>query len=265
MKRILAFKNKFIMPLWTFKNVWTYYLDLFGLLKTKKPFLYFLYNGVSLYAEANRGDCHIITEIWATHDYTQGKCILRPWDTVVDIGAHKGYFSVYASRHTKNGQVFSFEPNPVNYKLLQKNIRKNMCTNVQTFALGIAGSSGTKTFFISDENDGGNSILRDWFVRRSKLRTFRTKTMTIENIFRKCNIRQIHFLKVDCEGSEYEIFRGIAQSTLKKIDKISMEYHQVNNFHVEQIITKLKSTHEIRLKGAKQDTIGMLFAWRKSI
>jgi len=265
MKRIVALKNKLVLPLWVFRNAHTYYLDFFGLLTTTKPLLYHLRNGVSLYAEANRVDCHILMEIWATHDYTKWKCGIGVHDTVVDIGAHKGYFSVYAEKLAKKGKVFSFEPNPVNYMYFQKNIKRNRCNNVRLFRMGVAGSSGTKTFFISDENDGGNSILRDWFVGRSKLRTFRAKTLSIEDMLRTCKIPRINFLKVDCEGAEYEIFRSVKRATLKKIDKISMEYHQVNSFHVNQIIEKLQFTHEVYLKGTKKDTIGMLYACRKVI
>lgn len=265
MNRLVALKNKLILPLGIFRNIHTYYLDVLGLSKRTKPFLYHLKNGVSLYAEANRVDCHILMEIWATHDYTSWKCEIHPGDTVVDIGAHKGYFSVYAATHATEGKVFSFEPNPVNYATLQKNIKKNKCKNVHTFRMGVAGSSGSKTFYISDENDGGNSMLRDWFIGRKNIRTFRAKTHRLDDIFSLCKIKRINFLKVDCEGAEYEIFRVASKKTLRNIDKISMEYHQINNFKVDEIVAKLKETHVVYVRGAKTDTIGMLYACRKAL
>lgn len=39
-----------------------------------------------------------------------------------DIGAHIGYYSLILSRYLKNGMIYSFEPNSMNYELLSENV-----------------------------------------------------------------------------------------------------------------------------------------------
>jgi hypothetical protein len=50
---------------------------------------------------------------------------------------------------------------------------------------------------------------------------------------------KIDFLKVDCEGGEYQIFDGISKKSAGKIRKISMEYHEFNGKTVNDLSEKL--------------------------
>src|SRR3954471_21826173 len=53
-------------------------------------------------------------------------------DTVADIGAHVGYFSIIASRLVgPSGQVFAFEPEAANFEVLKANCILNGCRNVR--------------------------------------------------------------------------------------------------------------------------------------
>ncbi|MDJ0533005.1 MAG: FkbM family methyltransferase [Xenococcaceae cyanobacterium MO_207.B15] len=64
-----------------------------------------------------------------------------------DIGAHRGYFTLNASRIVGNdGQVFAFEPLPRNISLLKKHLQFNNCTNVRLFEVAVSSKSGQKGF-----------------------------------------------------------------------------------------------------------------------
>src|SRR5690348_3095201 len=45
-----------------------------------------------------------------------------PVKAVIDVGAHVGIFSLYASRHFKQAIIFAIEPSPENYELLLRNV-----------------------------------------------------------------------------------------------------------------------------------------------
>ena len=39
-------------------------------------------------------------------------------------------------------------------------------------------------------------------------------------------VDRVNYLKCDCEGGEYEIFRGLDDDTWNRIDKVAMEFHE---------------------------------------
>ena len=49
--------------------------------------------------------------------------------------------------------------------------------------------------------------------------------MTLEDALKKAGFAHCDLLKVDCEGGEYDIFFHTPEETLRKIDRIAMEYH----------------------------------------
>src|SRR5437764_415668 len=63
---------------------------------------------------------------------------LHPGDTVFDIGANVGFFTLLASKLVEGGHVYAFEPLPRNLYYLERHIRLNDVTNVSVEALAIA-------------------------------------------------------------------------------------------------------------------------------
>src|SRR5262245_18954658 len=52
--------------------------------------------------------------------------LLQPGMTVVDLGAHIGYFTLMSARLVgPNGRVYAFEPSPSSFLMLRKNISAN--------------------------------------------------------------------------------------------------------------------------------------------
>ena len=68
----------------------------------------------------------------------------------------------------------------------------------------------------------------------------RTKTLT--DIIKENNLKNA-FLKIDCEGCEYEIFAGLGQNVLGIFDEIWIEYHWGLVITENIIINKLKKAN----------------------
>ena len=49
--------------------------------------------------------------------------------------------------------------------------------------------------------------------------------LSLDDIFKSKKIKKCDFLKLDCEGSEYEIFERTSDGVLKRIDNMGMEIH----------------------------------------
>src|SRR5256885_13682279 len=51
------------------------------------------------------------------------------------------------------------------------------------------------------------------------------QTISVDDIVQREGIACVHLLKMDCEGSEYDILAGISNATFSKIRRIIVEYH----------------------------------------
>lgn len=74
---------------------------------------------------------------------------------------------------------------------------------------------------------------------------FKREVQSLDEIFRLLRMKKCNFLKVDCEGYEYKIFRK-SQKSLAKIEHIAMEIHLFDEKMVEEF-TKLKK--QLRFHG----------------
>lgn len=179
----------------------------------------------------NSSDIPEIKETWFEQQYFRPDFQIQKTDTVVDIGAYIGDFSVYAAQKATAGKVFAVEPADDNFRLLLGNKKLNRIKNLKAFNLAISKQNGKSKFFLSSthtihslkKNGANNSTI--------------VSTITLETFMKRKNIKRIHFLKIDIEGAEYEIVPHLKSEVLKKIDKIVLEFHDYldNNNHFEKL------------------------------
>jgi FkbM family methyltransferase len=150
---------------------------------------------------------------------------IGPEDTVVDIGGYVGSFALPAATYAKRGIIYSFEPSPENFNQFEKNLSLNRLDNVKVFNLGVASSDRKITLFLDNMNPASNSIyLRSDQDKGEKC--VEKDALSLPTLFARHNIRQCDFLKVDCEGAEYEILMSLDRTMLDRIGKIACEIHE---------------------------------------
>jgi FkbM family methyltransferase len=140
-------------------------------------------------------------------------------DIVVDIGANVGVFSVAAAK--RGGRVFAFEPVNETFQRLEQNIAINDSAPVLTaYNVGVSVRGGRRELFVSESSEGFSL-----FSGSGSGKAVLVNTIPFDEIFTLCAIDHIDFLKVDCEGAEYEIFGAISDASFAKIRKIVLEFH----------------------------------------
>ena len=88
------------------------------------PFIAQANNGLKLSLRPNAGESFTFYENLIRQDYLQHGIQLKPGDTVIDIGANIGAFTVLAASQVGyNGKVFAFEPEAMTFECLLKNIQ----------------------------------------------------------------------------------------------------------------------------------------------
>lgn len=142
-------------------------------------------------------------------------------DTVVDVGAHIGYHTIIASELVgKTGRVFAFEPNPISFALLEKNIDVNHCDNVTAVQKAVSDVVGTIELYISPTNTGDNMTCDngcEWHHTT-------VEVTTIDEYFAGYN-GLIDFVKLDVQGDEGNVLDGMVKTTNRNDDiKIIAEF-----------------------------------------
>jgi len=153
------------------------------------------------------------------------KKLIKPGDIVIDVGAHIGYYTlIAAARVGKSGHVYAFEPTSNTFKILQKNIQMNNFTNVSLYNLAISDKEGYVELYLSDTiNTGATSItVSEFFSGKIE----KAKCITIDSFLKKENIKKVDLIKIDVEGAEPKVLRGMKELLSKQSPKILIEINE---------------------------------------
>lgn len=135
------------------------------------------------------------------------KEIIKENDTIIDIGANSGYYALLESQLANRGEVYAIEPVPKNMQLLKKNIELNDYKNIQVFPLAIGGENGEGKMYLYDK---GNLCSFTKNIQNKPTGKVTIPIMTLDRFVEKCAFAYPTLIRMDVEGYEYEIIKGMA-------------------------------------------------------
>jgi FkbH-like protein/FkbM family methyltransferase len=209
---------------------------------------------------------YLYKEIFEDQFYLRHGIRLQDGDTVIDIGANIGLFSLYVMSRCKNPTIYAFEPAPVVYDLLKANCDA-YGSNVRAFNVGVSDKRKTATFtfydkssvfsgFYSDESQDREAIqtvvrnmlksesVADGSVEeyvdeltadRLRCTTHECQLTSVSDIIRENHLEKIDLLKIDAEKSELDIINGIEDRDWPKINQIVIEIHDRTHETVKRV------------------------------
>lgn len=201
-----------------YKNWHTFALDHFGILRNRE-LVYLLRNSIRFRARAGGSDAGVINEVWLERRYTPVGDEIKEGDVVVDIGAHIGVFSILAATCARGVRVYSYEPFLQNFELLQHNIALNRLQNIKPFSAAIAGARAKRRLAVDTRDSVANTLMSPGQDH------IEVDCLAPEDIFEANNIETCGFLKMDCEGAEYEILFNTPKEIFARIGRICVAYH----------------------------------------
>lgn len=169
----------------------------------------------------------LFCEIWVDRTYNPPGFEIENGDVVIDVGANIGVFSCFAAMSAQNVKVLAYEPFPGNAALLRSNVASVPGADIRVFesavcgkcAVGMLRSDTTNWIAHSlseQDNDSDDGIP--------------VTTVSLDEILAGNGIDRCNLLKLDCEGSEYEILANASPSTMDRVEQIVGEYHCTSQF-----------------------------------
>lgn len=141
--------------------------------------------------------------------------IVRPGDTVLDIGANIGMVTLWLSELVgKSGKVHAFEPNPELLKLIEETLNHNQVSNVCLHPVALGAKPDSLELRIPKVNAGAASLIRNRDLIDCDV--LKVPVRPLSEIVDEEGIKSIRLIKIDVEGFEAEVFKG-GQEVLSKI------------------------------------------------
>jgi len=129
--------------------------------------------------------------------------------TVLDVGANVGTHSLAFARHFR--QVHAFEPNPNLWEHFERNIALNNLRNLQLHKVGLGDGNAELPFYLTDrKNYGLGTFSRIEQYDLPLKEVGRLTVVSGDGYIKSAHIGPIDAIKIDVQGFELEVVRGLA-------------------------------------------------------
>ena len=144
-------------------------------------------------------------------------------ETVVDVGAHVGLFTVLAAR--SGASVLSYEPNPSTARTLRGNLELNGLHRVEVVEVACGSTPVNSTLFVPKAFDGIASLHPEWVAGTDAWGIVEKVPVRVERLddrVGRWSSAPIDWLLIDVEGSELAVFEG-GRLTLDRTRRVIVE------------------------------------------
>lgn len=182
-----------------------------------------LKDGRSLRFRAGTMDRHIVWSVFLKDVYRLEQLPDEPLDTLVDIGAQIGSFSLRMAPRAR--RIIAFEPVPANHALAAANLSGPEHQHIELHQKAVTDHSGQLSITLSHGNSGGHSAFPSPTMDHGQ--SIEVEALRLPDFLEERGIERVDFLKLDCEGAEYAILDTIQDWGPDRIRRLAVEYHPV--------------------------------------
>ncbi|MGC8988410.1 FkbM family methyltransferase [Infirmifilum sp.] len=155
---------------------------------------------------------------------------------MVDVGAYVGVYSLWAAKVVgSDGFVVAFEPNPLAFAWLVRNIELNGAKNVKALPYALGDGIAWITLYAARENPGASSLVPDHVATAgcSVARAFKVPVVTLDYVVESSEslvgrrIEGVDLVKIDVEGYEMRVLEGFRNSLSRGLaERFAIEVHK---------------------------------------
>ena len=164
----------------------------------------------------------------------------------IDIGANVGQHSLFASKFAS--KVVAFEPYSLVNARFKSQIALNKISNIEIFEYGLSDLDETLRFFAPTGHNKGIGSFDEASQIKGNKEYGKLQLRKGDNVVQDNNLQFIKLIKIDVEGFEKKVIKGL-RATLKKERPIlvcEITYGQRLSFlHLEELISYLPPDYDL--------------------
>ena len=153
--------------------------------------------------------------------------ILKKGMTCLDIGGNIGYYVLLENELIgSTGKIIAIEPLLQNFTYLEKNILLQKAENISTYNFACGDVNGIANFFVNKKSNGC-LVIREGIPppNPSKGTITQVEIRILDQLIEELQLEKVDFIRMDAEGYELNILRGLTKTLLKFKPIISLELH----------------------------------------
>ena len=240
---------------------WPVMLQVFLGRPVGQPILIELKNGLRFHVRTPM-DIWVLKEACIEHQYEGASVAIEDNWNILDVGAGLGDFAVSVAKEHPHSTIYAYEPFPESYELLLENVRLNQIQNVKPFPQAIGAQSGSMQLHaVSAE-----AVQQSTVAPVTDGQAIQVQSIALDEVLVSLKLARIDYLKMDCEGAEYGVFFNASPATLKKIDRICLEYHDGVTTHSHDDLVRFFELNGFQVdctSNPAHSDLGLLFANQK--
>ncbi len=162
---------------------------------------------------------------------------------ILDIGANIGAVTAAFVRRWPQARVYAFEPLPENFALLRHNVAQ--FPQVTALPYGLGAETAQRCYVRSDDprNYGGGGFLPKGGTQAPDASGLELPIVAVAEAFRELGLARVDLIKIDTEGSEFDILTNLPPAVLDTVQVIVGELH--NKPRDRELLEFLETRFEI--------------------
>jgi FkbM family methyltransferase len=201
-----------------------------------------------------------ILGIFIKRDFSQ---LSKESNFVLDIGSYTGIYTLIASKSNKNVSTISFEPNPLIFRALEKNLKINRIKNAKLEKLALDNVGGIDFLHLNHEVYTSAASIIETALNYQK---YLIRKSTLDNYFEQNENLSVDLMKIDVEGLETRILEGSRKVLSKFSHIILMEALTKEAQHSQfSFLHNLNYLEPLQVKGDGYDSNNWLWFTEKDL
>ena len=184
-------------------------------------------------------DCLYINYKQMFYEDIYAHCYLDDLETVIDLGANVGLFSLYMLKKRNCKRIYAVEPTKKAFSQLSESLHDELNSSIHKLAIhNFEGKSKIKSV---EDNSTISGFIDDVHpYTQHNMKEEEVDVVTLSRFMNDHNLDHVDLIKIDIEGCEYDVIDSLSDFDLLKSDRYLIEYHWAKTKNIKKIVDRFK-------------------------